>query len=445
VDLLASTRFSLSAEGAVGADEPALAADWEKYRQWRQEIDNLLVQLTGDQGETRGMTGMTGMTIERAGEASGSQESERIPSDVLYAQLRATQEEAAAHWEEMTFKYPALTACESAPSLTAQEARDLSAQLGATLVEYYQHAEGWCAFVVTPDEVRYVALPYVTDDLIELMRNWSRRIEKAKCRNQASYRRLSKWYQAVIEPLNLPKGEAKAVVLAPFGPLHMLPLTAARHPQSLQYVSEEHALAFVPSLGALSVAVKERINEQSLPTTWKQALLVAYPGHPPLDNVLPEAEAIANYFPEPTPLHKKAATPDEVVKEARGKQVIHFGCHGWFDSQQPEQSGLMLADGWLTVQRIITDLRLKQCQLTTLGACQSGRTALGSGDEHVGLIQALMTAGTASVVASLWSVNDASTSAFFGAFYAEINKGEPPAIALRQAAEEVRDVAQMQK
>ena len=66
-------------------------------------------------------------------------------------------------------------------------------------------------------------LPDVTDELIELMRKWTQAIRIRKGRNKASYKRLSKWYQAVIAPLNLPK--KKTVVLAPFGPLHLLPLT----------------------------------------------------------------------------------------------------------------------------------------------------------------------------------------------------------------------------
>ena len=237
--------------------------------------------------------------------------------------------------------------------------------------------------------------------------------------------RLSRWYQAVIAPLNLParsgaerasEGGA-AVLFAPFGPLHLLPLAVAREPKSKRYVCQDHQLAFAPSLAALKVAYGSRTNGKRQAKSWQRALLVAYPGNPYLHHVVPESNAIANYFTEPTLLHEDVARPNEVIKQAPNKDVLHLGCHGWFDSQQPKQSGLMLAGGWLTVQRIITDLRLKECQLVTLGACESGRISLERGDEPVGLIQAIMIAGTPTVMSSLWSVNDLSTRTLFEVFY----------------------------
>ena len=94
---------------------------------------------------------------------------EHLSRKMIYDQLRSKEEAAPQHWQQITYDYPALTACKSAPSLSAAQACDLSAQLNATLVEYYQHAEGWCAFVVSADEVRHLALPLLTDDLIERM------------------------------------------------------------------------------------------------------------------------------------------------------------------------------------------------------------------------------------------------------------------------------------
>ena len=179
-------------------------------------------------------------------------------------------------------------------------------------------------------------------------------------------------------------------------------------------------------------------------STGLRLLSVAYQGTPPLPNVLPEAEAITGYFAEATSLHDAAATPDAVLEAAPGKQIIHLGCHGRFDSEHPTESGLMLVGGWLTVQRIITELKLKESSLTTLAACESGKSHVRSGDEHVGLTQAIMTAGAKSVVASLWSVNDSATRALFETFYANLTQGEAPVFALQHAQQEVRQRAHWQ-
>jgi CHAT domain-containing protein len=171
-------------------------------------------------------------------------------------------------------------------------------------------------------------------------------------------------------------------------------------------------------------------------------LCVAYPGAPDSDyylpNVLPEAEDITRHFAQVTSLYQDAATPEAVLTHSPNQDAVHFGCHGWFDIEQPEQSGLMLAGGWLTVQRIITELRLEQACLATLGTCLGGRAALRSGDEHVGLLQAMLTAGAEAVVSSLWPVDDAATRVLFETFYAELVAGCSPAIAMQEATRRVR-------
>lgn len=149
--------------------------------------------------------------------------------------------------------------------------------------------------------------------------------------------------------------------------------------------------------------------------------------------MIPEANAVANYATQATLLQEENATPQRVIERASDKEALHLGCHGIFDPQQPQESGLMLAGGWLTVQRLIAELRLNACQLVTLGACQSWV-----------LTQAIMTAGAPSVVSSLWSVDDSATRALFEAFYAHIANGHPPANALRQATALIRQQAAWQ-
>jgi CHAT domain-containing protein len=73
-----------------------------------------------------------------------------------------------------------------------------------------------------------------------------------------------------------------------------------------------------------------------------------------------------------------------------------------------------------------------------LSAC---RTALGQdvkGEGLIGLTRGFMYAGAARVVASLWQVNDASTSELMGRFYWKmLRDGERPAAALRAAQVEM--------
>ncbi|MDP9352172.1 MAG: CHAT domain-containing protein [Chloroflexota bacterium] len=224
----------------------------------------------------------------------------------------------------------------------------------------------------------------------------------------------------------------------------MIPLGAARERSTGRYTCEDYELSFAPSLSALRVTRDQAHKSGAKGAGRRSRLLsVAYPGIPHtedyLSGVMGEAEIIGRYFDEVTPLHDDAATPAAVIELARGQDVVYFGCHGLFDPDAPSESGLMLSGGWLTVQRIVAEFRLDQAYLVTAAACQSGQMEVRQGEEHVGLLQALMTAGVRSVAAGLWKVDDVATRALFGAFYTGVAASCPPARALADAARCVRE------
>jgi CHAT domain-containing protein/tetratricopeptide (TPR) repeat protein len=418
VDLLAAARFDLPGQAVR---DPALARDLARARETRQQTDNLLAAVTGESG-----TGSATMPRER-----------------LLAQLRAMQEQDRRHWEDMAYKYPALTATQMAPVLSADQARALSRQLGATLVEYYRHAGGWCAFVVNPAAVELVPLPLVTDQMLRRMAVWTIRLDHVEGRGPITLGRLHEWHDAVLAPLDGKLARDRPVVLAPFGILHVLPMAAALDRASQRYAAEIYQIGFAASLSVLNVAQQQaRRAGTDRPGTPQQLLNVAYPGTAGSRHYLPavmtEAESIAARFDQRTCLYRQDATPDAVIQHGRDQDVVHFGCHGWFDPRLPEQSGLLLAGGWLTVQRILTELRLTRVRVATLGACLSAREVVARGDEHLGLTQAMLACGVQSVVASLWRVDDDATRALFEAFYAHLVAGDPPAVALQAAGQRVR-------
>ncbi len=123
-------------------------------------------------------------------------------------------------------------------------------------------------------------------------------------------------------------------------------------------------------------------------------------------------------------------------------RIIHFATHGLLNSQNPELSGIVLSlfdekgnsqEGFLRLQEIY-NLKLP-ADLIVLSACQ---TALGKdvkGEGLIGLTRGFMYAGAQRVVASLWSVDDRSTSELMKLFYQGMlgEKKLRPAAALREA------------
>ena len=122
-------------------------------------------------------------------------------------------------------------------------------------------------------------------------------------------------------------------------------------------------------------------------------------------------------------------------------RLVHFATHGFFNSEQPELSGLVLSlvdrdgraqDGFLRLTDIY-NLRLP-AEVVVLSACQ---TALGKeirGEGVIGLTRGFMYAGARRVVASLWQVDDLATAELMRVFYrGMLTERLRPAAALRKA------------
>jgi CHAT domain-containing protein len=119
-------------------------------------------------------------------------------------------------------------------------------------------------------------------------------------------------------------------------------------------------------------------------------------------------------------------------------RYVHFAAHGLVDEDVPSRSGVFLSmmgnekeDGILQISEI---MRLKlNSDLVTLSACRTGLGKVVGGEGVLGLTRAFLYAGSRSVVASLWNVNDTATAELMKAFYTNLKKGEAKDEALRQA------------
>ncbi len=128
---------------------------------------------------------------------------------------------------------------------------------------------------------------------------------------------------------------------------------------------------------------------------------------------------------------------------------MHFACHGLVDEQFATQSSLALTqddknDGFLRARELLEAGMVLRTDLVVLSGCETGRGRVYSGYGLIGLSRAFMLAGARRVMASLWKVDDAATSALMKKFYSLWNprsattKGISAAAALRQAQAFVR-------
>jgi tetratricopeptide (TPR) repeat protein len=172
-------------------------------------------------------------------------------------------------------------------------------------------------------------------------------------------------------------------------------------------------------------------------------------GLPRLVHSSEEADAIVATTPRGAAMVAKAfdATRETAMRPSvGGYQIVHFATHGFFNSEHPELSGIVLAmvkpdgskiNGFMPLQDIYKlDL---SAQLVVVSACD---TALGQdvkGEGLVSLTRGFMYAGSKSVVTSLWKVDDRATAKLMEHFYqAMLQDGMTPAAALRSAKQKIR-------
>ncbi|HVS64482.1 MAG TPA: CHAT domain-containing tetratricopeptide repeat protein, partial [Thermoanaerobaculia bacterium] len=158
-----------------------------------------------------------------------------------------------------------------------------------------------------------------------------------------------------------------------------------------------------------------------------------------------EVESVARVFGRSASTVLLGAEATEARFEAAvpGRAVVHLATHGWIDPATPSASGLVLGagegdgdDGILQLREIVRlDLA---ADLVTLSACESALGELVTGEGMVGLARSFFYAGADSVLATLWSVDDATSARFMTAFYRALRSGVSKAEALRRARAEIR-------
>ncbi len=169
---------------------------------------------------------------------------------------------------------------------------------------------------------------------------------------------------------------------------------------------------------------------------------------PRLFNAKRELRAIADLAGRGSTFYTKyTATRDNFIKlDLSQFRILHVVTHGILNDVEPELSGLYLSlvddnDRPLPGFVGLADIYKMNApvDLVVLSACQ---TALGKqfrGEGLISLTRGFMYAGAASVVASLWQVDDAATAELMKHFYTYmLQDGMTPPAALRAAQNTIR-------
>ena len=211
------------------------------------------------------------------------------------------------------------------------------------------------------------------------------------------------------------------VVVVPTGKLHAVPW-------GLMPSLRDRPTAVTPSASAWLRARRAARPDED------RVVLV---GGPRLVTGGEEVRHLVTQYPDAVVLADGAATAERVMAAMDGAWLVHMAAHGTFRSDSPLFSAIELDDGPLTVYDLE---RLKQAPYhVILSSCSSAVGVPVGADELLGLVSALISLGSAGVVASVVPVNDPATVPLMTALHENLRAGADLASALTLARQAVGD------
>lgn len=246
-------------------------------------------------------------------------------------------------------------------------------------------------------------------------------------------------YRGLIQPIEslLPSARGAQLVLILQDLLFLMPWAALEDGAGTPLI-ERYSLSLAPSIQTLDLA---RRRKTQLVNAGGEALVVGDPEFggslPHLPGAADEALTVARLLGT-RPLLGAEATKAAVLERMPGSRILHFATHGLLgDVEKQDVPGAIALTpssgdkkGLLTAAEIMS-LSLK-AELAVLSACRTG-DGRPSSDSIVGLSRAFLAAGVPSLIVSLWSIPDLSTSLLMKELYRALAQGLGKAQALREA------------
>ena len=276
------------------------------------------------------------------------------------------------------------------------------------------------------------------------------------------------------DPLQLRAAGDRLILIVPDAAIHLVNFAALPLPQGrflaesdvlIQYLaserdlivgeqrSDKRQLLVVGGAGMGASPIRSVPHAARLDDcrTWSAA------DFPPLPGSLREARQVASIWAaakqmtdEPAiELIDALATKSAFKRQAQGKTVVHVATHGFFsanrclsdrvESASPLRlSGLVFAaetgaNGILLAEEVAT-MDFSHASWVVLSGCDTGVGEIRTDEGIVGLRRAFRVAGAATLIMSLWPVEDLSAEAFMTSLYhARLSAGRSTAASIRQA------------
>ena len=238
-----------------------------------------------------------------------------------------------------------------------------------------------------------------------------------------------------------PLARARRVIIAPDGPVHLVPFASLAGTER----------ATPPSIvGVPSATVLAGIRREAPARRATHGLLASAPADRSLEGARREVEWLARQFRDVT----TGASDTLVLFDLAGYDVLHLAGHSIVDDQFPWRSaigasarerGASLPDSSAIPGGRAGPLRAEtiasghlDARLVVLSSCATAGGRVLTGEGVAGLSTAFLAAGTPTVLATLWPVDDRATERFMKEFYRGLGRGQGADAALATAQQRFR-------
>jgi CHAT domain-containing protein len=353
-----------------------------------------------------------------------------------------------------------------------EDIRELLIDDQTAFIEWYITGESIFTFTVT----RQSKYPQVwqssakektalLDWILEYISDYNQNKNQWQSRISEHLQRLAQILH-IDDILNSLPNNCEQLILIPHLFLHLFPLHALNTKDGSCLLDRfSRGVRYAPSCQLL------QLNQQQKSSDFDHLFAIQNPTEDLSYSDL-EVETIRRIFQPHDDVFVKRKAKKEVIDkhQLHTAHYIHFSCHGYFNSDIPMLSSLLLSDSLVPANSTrdpssylsltdgskidlskcltlgeIFELNLSQCRLVTLSACETGWIDFRIlSDEYIGLPNGFLVAGSPTVVSSLWAVNDLSTAFLMIQFYRNLQTIDSVAVALNQAQLWLRDITKVE-
>ncbi|MBO0778378.1 MAG: CHAT domain-containing protein [Ktedonobacteraceae bacterium] len=310
------------------------------------------------------------------------------------------------------------------------------------MLEYYFARDDIYIFTQTRGGVDVRVVPQALPDLERLLSLWRANLELAAQAAGEEDRAgafegllanglglLQRLYALLLRPVADLLSFCEHLVVVPYGMLHYLPFHCLY--DGSRFMVERLHLSYLPAASLMDICRQRGQRLLSREIDLGQSLVMGLSDGERLAYAVQEAGVVACHLKAPCVLND-AATASLLWSVGPRSPIVHIAAHGLFRLDAPNFSYIQLFDRKISAIEVF-NLELSSCSLVTLSACETGRAVVGGVDEVIGLGRGFLYAGAASLLPTLWKVDDASSAELMAMFYDALLKGYTKVAALAGA------------